>query len=236
MICLNDSRGRLPHPKCLCSISLLFFPLQPYSSPTPASFNSEIVLLCGWHNKLWSISSVCVCVWGLRLEAVHIISTKHCILAGRHRDRTINITWYSCRGGNWRIHGLMDVQTTTVIRAFKLADAFCVCFWYSEQKPGIQMPLASNCCVECFLLSSGLFWIFEHIFVYSRVLHSKFVTLDWFCKNVQYVIQYIPKPHNHQGTACFFTVLKPQNSWQSIRDRCVCQRSEESLLADIMAN
>lgn len=74
-----------------------------------------------------------------------------------------------------------------------------------------------------------------HLFI-QAVLHSELMTLDWFCNNLQYVMQYIPKPHNHQGTACLFTVLKPQNSWQSIKDCCVCQRSEESLLAHIMAN
>ena len=187
---------------------------------------------------------VCVCVWGYEaciLEAVHIISAKHSVLAGRQGERTINITWYSRRCDYWRIHGLMDAQTTTVIELLSWRSVFvCVFFFFlfffvfvAEAK--IQIPSASNC-HAVFSLFSGLFQMFEHIFVYWRALHSKFMTLDRFCKNVQYVMQYIPKPHNHRGTACFLTVLKPQNSWQSIRDRCVCQRSEESLLADIMAN
>ena len=99
------------------------------------------------------------------------------------------------------------------------------------------MHAISDICGGC--VSSSLwgfsFFMFQHHFV-DPVQHSKFMTLNWFCKDVLRVMQSIPKPHNHRGTACFFAVLKPQNSWQSIRCRCVCQRSEESLLADIMAN
>ena len=78
--------------------------------------------------------------------------------------------------------------------------------------------------------------MFEHIFVYSSSVTIELMTLDWFCKTVLCVMHYIPKPHNHQGTASFVAVLNPQNSWQSIRGRCVCQPSEANLLADIMAN
>lgn len=98
------------------------------------------------------------------------------------------------------------------------------------------MSLALNRYRECFHFPLGFYECLNTSLFIQAVLHSNFVTLDWFCKNLLYVMQYIPKPHNHQGTACFFAVLKPQNSWQSIRGRCVCQRSEASLLADIMAN
>lgn len=98
------------------------------------------------------------------------------------------------------------------------------------------MSLALNRYRECFHFPLGFYECLNTSLFIQAVLHSNFVTLDWFCKNLLYVMQYIPKPHNHQGTACFSAVLKPQNSWQSIRGRCVCQRSEASLLADIMAN
>ena len=77
---------------------------------------------------------VCVCVWGYEaciLEAVHIISAKHSVLAGRQGERTINITWYSRRCDYWRIHGLMDAQTTTVIELLSWRSVFvCVCFFF----------------------------------------------------------------------------------------------------------
>lgn len=173
MICLNDSRGHLPHPKpphqkIDVYVQYPCFHPPPHtvwlsSSPAPASFNPEIVLLCGWHNKLWSISFSCACVCEamrpIRLEAVHIISAKHSILAGRQEDRTINITWYSCRCDNWRIHGLMDVQTTTVIEHFREQKVFWVCVFFFGIQSRIQntSALPSNFYAECFHFPLGFF-------------------------------------------------------------------------------
>lgn len=57
-----------------------------------------------------------------------------------------------------------------------------------------------------FLFFSFFFYsICTTLFIHA-VLLSEFMTLDCFCQNVRYVVQYIPKRHNHQGTACFLTV------------------------------
>lgn len=89
----------------------------------------------------------------------------------------------------------------------------------------------SSCC-ECFHFLFRIFFFFKYLsaYLFFRVtLHSEFMTSDWFGKNLHYVMQYTapcpptpPKTHNHQGTACLFAVLKAQNSWQSIKARCVC--------------
>lgn len=186
MICLNDSRGHLPHPKpphqkIDVYVQYPCFHPPPHtvwlsSSPAPASFNPEIVLLCGWHNKLWSISFSCACVCEamrpIRLEAVHIISAKHSILAGRQEDRTINITWYSCRCDNWRIHGLMDVQTTTVIEHFREQKVFWVCVFFflvfrAESKT--QVPYLQTSMLNVFTFLWAFLNVWAHLCLFKSV-------------------------------------------------------------------
>ena len=130
----------------------------------------------------------------------------------------------------------MDLQTTAVIGHLSQQQVLVFVFPYSEHTTKDKCLQLQTTMLNVFTFLWAFFECLSTSLFIQAVLHSKFVTLDWFCKNVQRVMLYIPKPHNHQGTACFFAVLKPQNSWQSIRGRCVCQRSEESLLADIMAN
>lgn len=88
----QETTGSTPKPHQKIDVYVqypCFSPLPELcSSLTPAPFNFEIVLLCGWHNKLWSIScihtSVRVCVWERETmsRASHIISAKYSVLAG----------------------------------------------------------------------------------------------------------------------------------------------------------
>lgn len=91
------------------------------------------------------------------------------------------------------VHGHGDISRRLYFYLFVYLSVF-----RAEARTNAFSLQTAVLCVSTFLWA--FFFFFEclstSLFI-QAVLHSEFVTLDWFCKNMQYVMQYIPKPHNH---------------------------------------
>lgn len=218
--------GTPPHQLRNINACAQYLPTCVDSSPTllwPYSI-FKIVWLCGWHNKLWSISSVNVWLWGLRLGAVHILSAERSIKAGKRGVWTINTPWYSGRCDNWRIHALMDEQPAAVRNDLRP-------LWVHAFRASVKRQVSLSAKLNVFTFLGVCRNVLALVFVYSSNVAFKVHGFGLVLQDcaVMYVTQSIPKPRNHPGTACFF-VLKPQNPWQSIRG-CVCVSTKRGKFA-----